>query len=195
MEVTALSRQCTRMEKQRIGDENEDEDAVTSDDYFKADIQSKMRKASTSLSGFILWLDFSRTESTGNDFLLKRPPLLPQLDGVTIVDEDDDENLVVNPRAPVSKKLVIHARKIASVARKMLKDVDQRIVAVASPDLDSRPIHGNTACSISYYFDFDFSRMLCLEITNLFSRKLISNAEKIWFQQRITGDAVLNNCK
>ena len=142
MEILTLSRQCARLEKQRIGEEDLDTDAVISDQVFKDEIQNMMRKSSGLTSGFILWLDFTRKSLTGNDFLLQRPVMLPKLDNIrALADVDNDEDEEVNPRAPVSAKLALHARKIASVARKQLTSVDKKTIEVADIN-DRRSIQG-----------------------------------------------------
>ena len=143
LEVTAFANQMVRFEAQKIGDEEAEVDAVLDHNHYKRDIQMKMIHASTASRGFILWLDFERSNSlVDNARLLQRPPLLPKLDGIQVVDKDLEHlEVTVNSRASASAKLIAYARTITAVARKTLADVDSGNILKAHSS-DNRPIHG-----------------------------------------------------
>jgi hypothetical protein len=177
LELQALGAQIARMEAQRIGEEDAEPTASLIDKVIKSEVQKKMVATASQARGYILWLDFVRDSASDPETLLKRPPLLPKLDGirVTDIDLDDLPDEGINQRAPVSAKLANHARTIAAVARKALYEVDPtRNILQLAPQHDTRPIH---------------------EITNLFTEKILSYKEYQWFKEHSTGEMILNSLR
>ena len=178
-ELTSLSQQFNRLAEQRIGGDDPEASAIELRQLTKAEIQKKMLHHATSLEGFILWLDFNRPGlPEGSDYLLERPQMLPKLEAIDLGQENmaelgDEPPEVVNPRAPVAKKLASYAREIASVARKQLKKAQDGIILRTRPG-DLRPIH---------------------QITNGFQDKIMSDAEFDWFHDRQTGAQVLDHLR
>jgi hypothetical protein len=165
------------MESQRVGEDDPEPDSIVDGSVHKADVQRAMVSIATQSKGFILWLDFVRSSAAETEALLRRPLLLPKLDGIQVIDVNYDQlpENDVNQRAPVAKKLESHARTIAAVARKALHEASTNvgILEVAS-EYDTRPIH---------------------EITNFFSEMRLSYREYQWFQQHSTGDLVIDSIR
>ena len=186
------------MEKQSIGGEDEPIAGVTLELTFKNELQKKMIDSSTSFSGFMMWLDFTRDSVTSNEFLLCRPELLPKLDAIQeVVDEMNEDAEPVNENAPVSTKLVKHAQTIASVARNMLGCVKSGIVTVA-PESDKRHIYGKRSCCFMLTYlevTLIFNNFMFLEINSDFHDKIISFKEREWLISMSTANNVLNHGK
>ena len=123
----------------------------------------------------LLWcylgrLDFTRRNVPDDlTVLLQRPSIVPNLIGIAV--EDADEVANVDRRAPINKRIACGAKKIAAVARRMLKrsNVANGDITVAS-ESDNRCIY---------------------KINKNFSKKIISYSEKVWFEERSTGNKVL----
>jgi hypothetical protein len=166
-EVNALGRQLSRLQLERIDEEDAEPTSICSEDVHKVDIQQLMLRKINETEGFILWFDFSRLPNAqGYDFLMHRPPMLPKLDVIIISDEEmhepeDQSPEAVNPRAPIVAKLAKYAREIASVSRKVLQRVEDGVYTIAEA-FDNRPIH---------------------QITDEFKRGVINNAEFEWFKR------------
>jgi len=126
-EVNALGRQLSRLQLERIGEEDAEPTSICSKDVHKADIQQLMLRKINETEGFIMWLEFSRLPNAqGYDFLMLRPPMLLKLDE-EMHEHEDQAPEAVNPRAPVEAKLAKYAREIASVSRKVLQRVEDGV--------------------------------------------------------------------
>ena len=103
-----------------------------------------MQSKANSTSGFIIWLDFTRKTVTENEFLLKRPNLLPLLppDCMQVVDSDAEAVDQTSSKSSSSlSKIVKNAQDIAAVCRKVLSNVENNVISVAEAT-DRRPING-----------------------------------------------------
>ena len=162
LELDALSMQCSNMEQQRVGEDEVEADAITAAGTYKTLLQKEMHKNSSTIYGYITWLDYSRSEDTDNEWLRTRRPLItPILDGISVVDGDDDgTGEIPNANATAGKKVEENARSIvAAVSRKVIYQVDSQ-KSLMKISAEQRTISA---------------------ITNDFKVKLISQAEYDWF--------------
>ena len=74
LELDALSMQCSNMEQQRVGEDEVEADAITAAGTYKTLLQKEMHKNSSTIYGYITWLDYSRSEDTDNEWLRTRRP-------------------------------------------------------------------------------------------------------------------------
>ena len=116
-----------------------------------------MAKESSQKFGYLVWLDFRRVENTEYD-VFARPAILPYISERTMKTED-----------PRCKKLCEAARDIASVASRVIYDVDTKIMSQVNDP-----------------------RKTIAEVTGGYSRKIIHNKEYIWYKARDCWEGVID---
>ena len=119
-----------------------------------------MTKESSQSFGYLVWLDFRRVENTDYD-VFARPAILPFIPEGKIKTDD-----------PRCKKLCEAARDIASVASKIVYDVDNKIMSKVN-----------------------HPRQSIAEVTGGYARKMIHNTEYLWYKARTCWEGVIDISK
>ena len=119
-----------------------------------------MVKESSQSFGYLVWLDFRRVENTDYD-VFARPAILPYIPEGTMGTDD-----------PRCKKLCEAARDIASVASRIIADVD-----------------GKTMSKVN-----DPQKTIA-EVTGGYKRKILHKKEYLWYQARDCWLGVINISK
>jgi hypothetical protein len=120
----------------------------------------EMVKESSQNFGYLVWLDFRRVENTDYD-VFARPAILPYIPEGTM--ETDD---------PRCKKLCEAARNIASVASRIISEVDSKTMSKVNDP-----------------------RKTIAEVTGGYKRKMVHNKEYLWYKARDCWQGVIDISK
>jgi hypothetical protein len=163
LELDILSSQCSKLAIQ--------DGELNSATAVKADIQKHMQKLSSQQAGTIMWLNFKKAGLTENSFLLNRPDMIPKLDDIQVPDCDREEVEEDDGEGEISAgaKIGVAAAKIASVCRKMLKEVEDGLIIVKPGRMIDIPT-----------------------VSENYESKFITTEEKEWFEARKKASLILN---